>query len=394
MKIAVICAYPPSRGTLTEYNFHFINHFINKKEVSELIIITDKLPNNCLYPKDTNDKVKIIDCWTFNSYTSVWNIIRAVNNHKPDIVLFNIQFLSFGDKKIPAALGLMLPAWFKITKNNVVVLLHNIVEQVDLSTAGITKNKILSFLFNSIGTFLTKRLLKADLLTLTISKYVEILEKKYNKTNIALIPHGAFEVPPIPDFNEGATPWSVMAFGKFGTYKKVEILIDAVLLLRIRLKMPIEIVIAGTDNPNAIGYLNRIKKNYNGLNDIHFTGYVEEVDVPTIFKKSTVVVFPYTSTTGSSGILHQAGSYGKAVVLPNIGDLSKLVEEEGYRGEFFDPENVNSLANAIERVLLSNRYRRILGEKNYIASASLPMADITDWYIFHFNEIIKKNKNL
>jgi hypothetical protein len=31
--------------------------------------------------------------------------------------------------------------------------------------------------------------------------------------------------------------------------------------------------------------------------------------------------------------LHQAGSYGKAVVMPDL-DLSILVKEEGYKGNF------------------------------------------------------------
>ena len=62
--------------------------------------------------------------------------------------------------------------------------------------------------------------------------------------------------------------------------------------------------------------------------------------MPTLFKESAVVVFPYTSTTGSSGVLHQAGSYGKAVVMPDLGDLALLVKDEGYNGAFFDPTSL------------------------------------------------------
>lgn len=54
---------------------------------------------------------------------------------------------------------------------------------------------------------------------------------------------------------------------------------------------------------------------------------------------------PYTSTTGSSGVLHQAGSYGKAVVLPNIGDFAEVITQEGY-GEFFNPDEPATLARA------------------------------------------------
>ncbi|MCB0051657.1 MAG: glycosyltransferase, partial [Caldilinea sp.] len=67
-----------------------------------------------------------------------------------------------------------------------------------------------------------------------------------------------------------------------------------------------------------------------------------------------VVVFPYTSTTGSSGVLHQAGSYGRAVVLPKIGDFAEVITEEGYDGEFFNPADARTLADAIARILDSD----------------------------------------
>jgi len=104
-----------------------------------------------------------------------------------------------------------------------------------------------------------------------------------------------------------------------------------------------------------------------------------------------VVVFPYTSTTGSSGVLHQAGSYGKAVVLPDLGDLSLLVKEEGYRGEFFNPTSVNSLADAIQEIIVNDEYRISLGKTNYKAACSLPMEDITDMYLEYFAAIATNN---
>ena len=91
-------------------------------------------------------------------------------------------------------------------------------------------------------------------------KYVRILEKKYGAKNVALIPHGTFDVvPPAPEVESETT--SVMTFGKFGTYKKVEEMIEAVELVRERTGQQIEIVIAGSDNPNAVGYLEMSRKN-------------------------------------------------------------------------------------------------------------------------------------
>ncbi|OUS17987.1 glycosyl transferase family 1, partial [Nonlabens dokdonensis] len=174
-------------------------------------------------------------------------------------------------------------------------------------------------------------------------------------------------------------------FGKFGTYKKVEKLIEAVELVRTNTRQDLEIVIAGTDNPNTLGYLENVQKQYNHVSNITFTGYVAEEDVPVIFSESAMVVFPYTSTTGSSGVLHQAGSYGKAVVMPDLGDLSILVKEEGYKGEFFEPESVESLAAAIEKLVVDKAYRNEIAKTNYQAATALPMSVITKMYLNVFN---------
>ena len=266
-------------------------------------------------------------------------------------------------------------------------LLHNILEQVDLENAGFTKNKLLQQAYNFIGSTLTRFILSSDIVAVTISKYVSILEKKYKARNVALIPHGSFETPPEPTYEIPAGPKQIMAFGKFGTYKKVEILIEAVELIRTRTNENIEIVIAGTDSPNTPGYLDSMKKKYSHVPQIRFTGYVAEEDVPRLFGESAVTVFPYTSTTGSSGVLHQAGSYGNAVVLPDLGDLSILVREEGYTGEFFDPSSTSSLADAIEKIISQDDYRIELGKTNYKAACSLPMSEITRMYVEYFKAI-------
>ncbi len=388
MKLAIVTAYPPSKVTLTEYGYHLVKHFRLQKEITEIVLITDKTEAaKDLNFEEEGCKITVQECWEFNSYANLFRINRTLSKTKPDAVLFNLQFLKFGDKKIPAALGLMAPMASRIKGIPTISLLHNILEQVDLQNAGFTKNKLLQKVYNLIGSTLTRFVLASDVVAVTISKYVGILENKYRARNIALIPHGAFETPPEPDYKLPKGPKQVMAFGKFGTYKKVEVLIEAVELIRQRTNEDIEIVIAGTDSPNTPGYLASIAEKYKNVAQLRFTGYVAEEDVPSLFSESAVVVFPYTSTTGSSGVLHQAGSYGRAVALPDLGDLSILVKEEGYTGEFFEPENPASLADAIQNIICHDTYRIHLGMTNYEAACSLPMSDITQRYTEFFKAI-------
>jgi glycosyltransferase involved in cell wall biosynthesis len=387
MRVAIISSFPPSKVTLNEYGYHLVKNFVQKQEVSELILITDKTKEPKQLDFENSHKVKVNEAWAFNSYFNIFTIIKAVLKEKPDSVLFNLQFVKFGDKKIPAALGLLLPMILKLLGFNTVVLLHNILEQVDLESAGFTKNKIATKIYNIIGTNLTKCILKADIVAVTISKYVDVLAEKYKSGNVSLIPHGTFENLQTPNYNLPSGPKKVMAFGKFGTYKKVEILIEAIEIIRKKSNEAIEIVIAGTNSPNTPGYLEQVKEKYAHVPGITFTGYVEENQVQNIFNDSTMVVFPYTSTTGSSGVLHQAGSYGKAVVMPELGDLGLLVKEEGYRGEFFNPESADSLANAIGTILNDDAYRIELAKTNYKAANALSMDKIIGMYLESFKQI-------
>lgn len=395
MKLALVTAFPPSKVTLNEYGYHLAKNFARKEEIEELILITDETVEEKQLDFDSgNTKITVKECWKFNSYKNIYSIYRSIRESQADAVLFNLQFMKFGDKKIPAALGLFLPLLLRLKGIPNIVLLHNILEQVDLGNAGFTDNKFLKRIFNSIGTLLTRVILKADTVALTIGKYVEIIQEKYSASNIIQIPHGSFETPAEPDFNLPAGPKKIMTFGKFGTYKRVEILIEAVIKLRKTTSEEVEIVIAGTDSPNTPGYLAEMREKYKNVKGLHFTGYVQEEDVPKIFGESTVVVFPYTSTTGSSGVLHQAGSYGKAVVMPSLGDLALLVEEEGYTGEFFKPGNVDSLAHSLGKIIKDNLYRRRIGEVNYKAACSLPMEKVTQLYLEEFKNITNSKLNL
>lgn len=391
MKLAIVTAFPPSKVTLNEYAYHLVKHFRQQEDLKEIILLTDSsVEKKDIEYFEDGCKITVRKCWAFNNYTNIFTVQKAINESKPDAVLFNLQFMKFGDKKIAAALGLFLPLICKLKKIPTIVLLHNILEEVDLNSAGYTSNKILQKMYNFIGTKLTKIILKADTVVVTMEKYVDILKNKYNVSNVVLIPHGTFETSLVkPNFDLPDGPMQIMAFGKFGTYKKVELLIDAVVKIREATSLNLEIVIAGTDNPNVPGYLENVQEHYKHVPQLRFTGYVEEHEVPKIFRESAVVVFPYTSTTGSSGVLHQAASYGKAVVMPDLGDLALLVKDEGYTGVFFKPDSSSSLADAIEKVITNESYRITLGRINYKAANEYPMSEITTMYLNEFSNIIQ-----
>jgi len=272
----------------------------------------------------------------------------------------------------------------------VIVLLHNIMETIDLSKAGFGANPVMEHITRLGGDLFTRMLLSADMVAVTIPKYVELLEAKYKAKNVMLAPHGAFEDAPPPSIDPHPSVLRIMTFGKFGTYKRVEVLIDAFQLLRHHLPdTSMELVIAGTDSPNAGGYLEQVRTRYATVPNIVYTGYVAESDVARIFSEATIVVFPYNSTTGSSGVLHQTGKLCASGSLPNLGDFAELIQEEGYTGEFFEPENAASLAAAIRRYWENPDKRRQDAMQNYLSSVGIPISEVVDWYLLHLEPLLQ-----
>ncbi len=50
LHIAVITTYPPGKGSLNEYAYHFIRSLRKKEEVTKLTLLTDELPAGESYP--------------------------------------------------------------------------------------------------------------------------------------------------------------------------------------------------------------------------------------------------------------------------------------------------------------------------------------------------------
>ncbi|MES2849023.1 MAG: glycosyltransferase [Bacteroidota bacterium] len=392
MKIAFVSPYPPSQVTLNEYGYHLIRSFVGKPEVEKIYVLTNHLEDNTQYSRYAKEGIDIIPCWKFNSLTSFWQIRQQLKALKPDVVIMNLQFMTFGEGKIQAALGLLAPLACKILGIPSIVILHNITETVNLETIGMAGSKWKTELFLWIGEQLTKMILKADLVGLTISQYVDIVKEKYKASNVILLPHGNFELPERSYLPDNLPEINLMAFGKFGTYKKVEVMLDAVKILQLKYpQQKFKATIAGTDNPNVKGYLDGVKAIYSNMSNVEFTGYVAEEAVEGIFKDSTFVIFPYTTTTGSSGILHQAGSYARACILPKIDDLERVVEEEGYGGAYFETNDAQSLAEAVAHLMEHPQERKKYEDMNYAAAKGLPMNELAQWYLSHSKQLIKGN---
>ncbi len=389
-RIGVVTAFPPGRNSLNEFGYHLARHLSVQPEVSEVVLYADETPEG---PPTVLDNVTPIVSWKFNSVANLGRLARAIRRSRPDAVILNLQFATFGEKRIPGALGLLLPVVLRLRRVPTLVILHNLADNVDMQDAGFASSRVMARIMTTAGRVLTRAILRADIVTVTIPRYVDFLRTSYRATNAILAPHGSFTDVSMPDFGIPDGPRTIMAFGKWGTYKTVDMLIGAYEILLERGYDNLRLVLAGGDSPNSPGYMAGVQAANADVPGLQFTGYVAEDEIPELFLSSAVVAFPYTSTTGSSGVLHQAGEYGRAAVLPRIGDLVDIIEEEGFRGVYFEPGDSESLADALAEVLDNPQHRELLGRTNFAAAAGIPMAEVVHWHVTHLERILAQRES-
>ncbi len=324
----------------------------------------------------------VIRCWKPNSLSNPARLLRAFRETKPDVVWFNSVFSSFGTSAAPAFLGLCAPALARAAGYSTHVTLHHLFEGINLADAGVKH----PLLYNLGGAVATRLLLLADSVTVLLPAYRRTLIQKYKGHNIHLRAHGVFAgTPQYPDFSQRDNPEQrILAFGKWGTYKRLEILISA--FERVAREMPnARLVIAGENHPSAPGYVESIAARVKDNPQITVRGYVHEDDIPDLFNSASVMVMPYTSATGSSGVAHQACQFGVPIISADIPDFFDMAAEEHIAMDFFERGNAGSLADKLVTVLADDLRRREMAEQNFHAAMRMTMPQVIRQYVRTFD---------
>jgi glycosyltransferase involved in cell wall biosynthesis len=376
MKICLVTAFPPSRDALNEYGFHLAGELKRLPGVSLTILGDDHPPE-----QPELEGFRVVRCWKFNSLRNPWRVLRAIWRERPDVAWFNLGFASFGGKASPAFLGIAIPCLARLAGSYTHVTLHQLMETVDLKDAGVR----FPLVYRAGGFIATQIVLFANSVSVMLPAYRSVLLEKYGRGAVYVRRHGIFSArPEYPDFTKRGNPeHRILAFGKWGTYKRLEPMLeafDAVLQAVPKARL----VIAGTDHPKTPGYLQSVREKCGERPEITFAGYIAEEDIPQLFQSSTVAVLPYTSSAGSSGIAHLACTYGVPLIASDIPDFRRLAEEEGLAIDLYPAGNVSELARHLVH-FLQHRDRQIeMALQNVSAALRMSMPEIIRQYLRTF----------
>ena len=98
------------------------------------------------------------------------------------------------------------------------------------------------------------------------------------------------------------------------------------------------------------GELRPYQKYLTGLTNVEIQNrWLDEAEIPGIFKRASIVVLPYTSGS-QSGVLALAASFGLPVIATRAGGLGEQLEDK-ITGLLIEPNSVQELSTAILSLL-------------------------------------------
>ena len=183
---------------------------------------------------------------------------------------------------------------------------------------------------------------------------------------VRVIPHGAFdyltrlpEEKPLPAELEGAEGPVILFFGLLRPYKGLDTLLEA-----FRQVEGAELWIVG--NPRMdVEPLRRLAAEAPGR--VRFlTRFVEDAEIPAIFRRADVVVLPYRDAE-HSGVLYTGLAFGKPMVLSAVGGFPELAATGAAR--IVPPEDPAALAAVLAELVGDEAARAELAAAGPTAAA-------------------------
>ncbi len=377
MRICLVSAFPPSRRGLNEYGYHIARE-LQRDSLLSVSILSDELD----VPEPELADFDVQRCWRFNSATNAIRLMKVLRDVRPDVVWFNLLFSTFGNNPVAAFSGLSIPAITRMAGFYTHVTLHHLIENVDLSDARIRFPR----LYRRAGSVATRLLLMANSVSVLLPAYRRTLIEKYRGENVHFRAHGILSArPEFPDFARRGNPeHRVLAFGKWGTYKRLEVLIKA--FEKVVQRVPqARLIIAGANHPMTPGYVESVADNCRSNPYIQFTGYVAEEKISELFAPASVLVMPYSSATGSSGVAHLACEYGVPIISADIPDFRQMADDEGLAIDFYRTGSADSLADTLTLLLQNPELQRQMAEHNFSAALRMTMPQIIRQYLRTFD---------
>lgn len=307
----------------------FINHGKSLKTVGTSLIILLSLLEEVKYidifcpieDKNVEDfvlppKVNLQEFYRYNDPISIIRLLRLPWN-KYDKVIFNILPTGFGDGTLTNAIALFVPIFLRIInkQGNIKVLYHNSMFTNNIEALGYDSmfDRIRSLflmvveriLFRNIDTFVLLNLYKQRIYESIGKNKVSVLNGQYLEAIATLYLNKAIGNE-IIEYRKSKVP-IVLMHGYWGPQKNIELALSALKKVKSN-GIEFKLVISGGINHHFPYYEMRFRELIHYYSDVvnDYLGPIKELDIMKIFLNASLLILPYNTPGGHSGVLEQA----------------------------------------------------------------------------------------
>jgi len=355
MNITIVGTAYPLRGGIAHYNALLYRELSTRHSV-DVVTFRRQYPG-FLFPGRTQREEGAVDGFRVPSAVLVDSINplnwistgRSIRSRHPDMLVFKYWLPFFGP-----CFGTIARVVKKGTGTKVVFICDNVIPHERRPGDVLFTRYALS---TADGFIVQSRAVEKDLLALFPgARYEYVPHPVY---------HGFGSVVPSAEarLRLGITAHSVLLFfGYVRKYKGLDVLLDAVAMLRGRLD--IALVVVGEFYDDEEPYREQIRRlNLETVVTVR-SDYIPNEEVKYYFSAADAVVLPYASAT-QSGIAQIAYNFDLPVIATKVGGLSEVVRD-GETGLLVPPNDPGALAGRIFEYFTSvdrTRLRLVITEE-------------------------------
>jgi len=336
-----ICIVGPSKRFLSGISYYTIrlaNAMSAEKDVSVVcfrqLLPTFLFPGKSHVGKDISDlnfspRISVFDGMDYNNPLTWVRAYSFIKGHKPDVIILQWWTSSV------AHMQLLLKMFAGLLHTpKIIIEFHEVVDPFEESILPIR-------LYSKLTGKLLRKNLDAYIAHSESDKKLVAERYAIAPEKIHVIPHGLYDqYGEVLDSNDAKKTLSIkeefviLSFGLIRKYKGIPYLIRAFEQLPSETLEKSRLLIVGEIWEDRKELLDQIEASPHSGRITLVDEYVPDEKVSLYFSAADVVVLPYLRAS-QSGIAHIAMSFGKPVVVSEVGGLKESMA--GYEGTFFVP---------------------------------------------------------
>jgi glycosyltransferase involved in cell wall biosynthesis len=381
MHLTIVSPFPPAITGIGQYGYHITKAIEDSGLFSRITVLAGSKTQNGV--SSAFKQAEIDYCWQPDQFQARKIILSRLQQLQPDLVWFNLGASVFGKSPLVNVSGLLTPMQTRQLGFPTVVTLHELVEQADLRAL----NAPGGILAPWGARFLTELATQADHVCLTMNHYVEWLSAR--GVNCSHIPIGSYQAA---EQLKETEKQSLLFFTTLAPFKGLELLLQA--FQELKAEFPnLSLTIAGAEHARFPTYAEELRKQCTNVTGIRWLGQVSEEKVKSLFEQATIVVLPYTASTGSSSVLYQSATWGRAIVASDLKEHVYIAGENDLQINFFKNGSIRSLKESIHSLLTSQELRTRQIEYNFNAIQKLTPRETCKHYVHAFNRALERSRS-